>query len=309
MYRVLYDKEFLSGRLKGLTIPDQAFTVPTKAEAERYAFALRKGAKGRPAPKDITGNRYRAQNIRIRKLPGAPKKNRAPARRAAPKKKATRNGPAGLRTTARRRNRAPARAGAIVWAVLEQHPDELYIVNDYVRPSGPGDPGNLIGERATAASLRGYRPLESREATKLAGKAQCIYAVARAGVAPAGATLAELKALAGVRNPASRRKKKIVNPGARTDRALADAQAALEDFSGHPAAYVEQHLLRPAVAGWGLGPVVAIEYAATRDGELATYRHEFASEARPLLASSHDGRQLYLLGGAYSVTDRGIADE
>lgn len=55
-----------------------------------------------------------------------------------------------------------------------------------------------------------------------------------------------------------------------------------------------------------VGPCVAIEYIATREGERATYRHTFDKKSRPALAT--DGDHLYLIGGSYRFTDRGIVD-
>ncbi len=42
------------------------------------------------------------------------------------------------------------------------------------------------------------------------------------------------------------------------------------------------------------------------DGE--NYIHRFKSRSRPVLAVSDDGLQLYLIGGSYKFTDRGIED-
>lgn len=57
-----------------------------------------------------------------------------------------------------------------------------------------------------------------------------------------------------------------------------------------------------------VGVCEAIAYTATRDGETASYQHEFSKNARPALAVSHDGRRLYLLAGAYRFTAHGIED-
>lgn len=62
-------------------------------------------------------------------------------------------------------------------------------------------------------------------------------------------------------------------------------------------------------AAWALGPVSRIGYIATRDGETAEYIHEFSESSRPLLAADSDGKVLFMLGGAYSVTNRGIVDD
>lgn len=96
------------------------------------------------------------------------------------------------------------------------------------------------------------------------------------------------------------------NPAGRAE--LEHAARAFEDFTGREASRVERHAGLEHRAGWLLGRVAAISYIATRDGETAEYVHRFKRRSRPQLVSSHDGSQLYLLGGAYSVTDRGIED-
>lgn len=47
-------------------------------------------------------------------------------------------------------------------------------------------------------------------------------------------------------------------------------------------------------------------YHTRRDGEEERYIHHFNSKSRPLLCSSHDGKQLAIVGGRYKFGDRGI---
>ena len=56
------------------------------------------------------------------------------------------------------------------------------------------------------------------------------------------------------------------------------------------------------------GHVGAIDYRTTHGRKLTLYRHAFAAGSRPLLCVSPDGRQLFLLGGNYKFTERGIVD-
>lgn len=49
-------------------------------------------------------------------------------------------------------------------------------------------------------------------------------------------------------------------------------------------------------------------YTTSRDGKTEKYIHKFTGQSRPLLISSWDGKQLYMLGGAYNFTDEGIVD-
>ena len=123
---------------------------------------------------------------------------------------------------------------------------------------------------------------------------------------PAGAELAALYN-DGSADPRSRARP---NPSTRNlDAELERARRAFERFTGHSADFVEEYMLPDAGgAAWALGPVAAISYIATRDGETFEYQHRFRERSQPLLAVSLDGQSLFLLGGAYNVTDRGIVD-
>lgn len=88
------------------------------------------------------------------------------------------------------------------------------------------------------------------------------------------------------------------------------AKKLYKDFSGHtPDKVVEVDLPPVPKEGLQIGFVTAIVYLTKRDGRDEQYIHRFAKNARPLLAVTHDGRQLLLLGGAYNFTARGIEDK
>lgn len=87
------------------------------------------------------------------------------------------------------------------------------------------------------------------------------------------------------------------------------AMRLYEDFTGHPADTEDiAHIPDQDDVLVVFGECEAIAYTATRDGETASYQHEFSKEARPALAVSYDGRRLYLLAGAYKFTSHGIED-
>lgn len=89
----------------------------------------------------------------------------------------------------------------------------------------------------------------------------------------------------------------------------ARAIQAFEDFKGErPAKLRRARLPDQDVTGWQMGPMVGAAYEARRDGKVQRYFHEFKKSARPNLVASADGRQLYIEGGKYEVTDRGIED-
>ncbi len=92
-------------------------------------------------------------------------------------------------------------------------------------------------------------------------------------------------------------------------RRYARAAQAFEDFTGHkPRRVTKAQLQATDAAGWKMGPTVGIAYEAVRDGVKRQYFHEFEPHARPALVSRDDGKQLFLVGGNYTVTNRGIED-
>lgn len=82
-----------------------------------------------------------------------------------------------------------------------------------------------------------------------------------------------------------------------------------ERFTGHPGDKIAT-VVKPKIPDVGIaaGRVLGIAYETVRDGKREKYFHRFASHARPLLVASHDGRTVFMLGGAYTFTDRGIVD-
>lgn len=98
------------------------------------------------------------------------------------------------------------------------------------------------------------------------------------------------------------------NPAAR-DKYVNQAMELFEDFRGENPESVERINLPIAKAGLTIGPCDGIMYTTRRDGKVERYIHRFKKSARPLLVSSFDGKQLYIVGGQYTFTDRGIVDK
>ena len=82
-----------------------------------------------------------------------------------------------------------------------------------------------------------------------------------------------------------------------------------ERFSGHGAEEVGRIRL-PATprVGVAVGEVDGILYSTVRDGVLEKYIHKFHKKDRPLFVVTPDGKQLMLVGGNYTFTERGIVD-
>jgi hypothetical protein len=55
-----------------------------------------------------------------------------------------------------------------------------------------------------------------------------------------------------------------------------------------------------------IGTLDAVPYTAIVNGRAVRFKHTFAKGSRPMLAT--DGRHLYILGGRFRVTERGIVD-
>jgi hypothetical protein len=86
------------------------------------------------------------------------------------------------------------------------------------------------------------------------------------------------------------------------------AAALFRRFSGHEIRRAKKVKLPDDEVTLAIGKVCGIIYETVRDGKRETYLHEFKAKSRPLLAVSYDGKQLFLLGGAYNFTGRGIVD-
>jgi hypothetical protein len=93
---------------------------------------------------------------------------------------------------------------------------------------------------------------------------------------------------------------------------LKDIEAAkrlYHKFTGHDAEEIGT-IDKPAVPGVliAVGTVDGIMYTTVRDGVEEKYVHRFKKSARPLFAVAPDGQQLFILGGEYDFTERGIVD-
>lgn len=90
---------------------------------------------------------------------------------------------------------------------------------------------------------------------------------------------------------------------------LEEAGELFERFTGHKAQIVDRIPLpaHPDVLV-AIGSCDGILYTTVRDGRTESYIHRFKRSARPLFCVAPDGSTLYLLGGDYDFTERGIVD-
>ena len=101
-------------------------------------------------------------------------------------------------------------------------------------------------------------------------------------------------------NPATR--------GIQTDTKLDEAGKLLADFSGHKPTEVVRAPVKSDREGLIFGELQGVLYQTERDGKIEDYVHRFRKKSRPLLAASHDGTQLHIVGGQYEFTEAGIED-
>ncbi len=80
------------------------------------------------------------------------------------------------------------------------------------------------------------------------------------------------------------------------------------DFTGHQPEALTVVRSKNNDTAFAIGELDGVMYTTVRDGQQESYVHEFKKRSRPLLASSFDGGQLYILSGGYAFTDRGIVD-
>jgi hypothetical protein len=83
-----------------------------------------------------------------------------------------------------------------------------------------------------------------------------------------------------------------------------------ERFSGHDPEMIGKVKIPdyPKV-GVAIGDVDGILYTTVRDGVEEKYIHKFHKRDKPMFVVSPDGKSLFLLGGNYTFTERGIVDK
>lgn len=87
------------------------------------------------------------------------------------------------------------------------------------------------------------------------------------------------------------------------------AKRLYHKFTGHDAEEVGT-IDKPPIPGVliAIGTIDGVMYTTVRDGVTEKYVHRFKKSSRPLFAVSPDGKSLYMIGGSYNFTERGIVD-
>jgi len=108
-------------------------------------------------------------------------------------------------------------------------------------------------------------------------------------------------------NPARAGSPQVIT-GRETFRDTARAAKLFKDFHGDPPGYKQRVSVALPKVALAIGSLDGVDYTTVRDGVTERYHHPFKRDARPALAVSHSGKQLLILGGRYTFTDRGIED-
>lgn len=83
-----------------------------------------------------------------------------------------------------------------------------------------------------------------------------------------------------------------------------------ERFSGHEAEEAGRIKVEPMPkVGVAIGTIDGIMYTTVRDGVTEKYIHKFRAKDKPLFVVSPDGKRLFMVGGNYDFTERGIVDK
>lgn len=81
------------------------------------------------------------------------------------------------------------------------------------------------------------------------------------------------------------------------------------DFTGHkPVVIGKIRAPKMPKVMTRIGRVAFIGYDTVRDGVPEKYIHKFAKGDAPTLCVSPDGKTIFLIGGNYTFTERGIVD-
>lgn len=94
-----------------------------------------------------------------------------------------------------------------------------------------------------------------------------------------------------------------------TKNAKENAKKLFENFTGQQLDDVEYVLEIPDdLVLFEIGRLDGVMYTTVRDGKKEKYLHEFSRGCEPVLASTSEGNQLFIVGGSYQFTESGIED-
>ncbi len=92
------------------------------------------------------------------------------------------------------------------------------------------------------------------------------------------------------------------------DKQFKQACSLFESFRDRPPRKIKKVNIDIPTAMVVVGYVEFVGYKTTHSDKVKLYKHDFAPGSRPLLCSSPNGKQLFLLGGRFKFGARGIVD-
>lgn len=101
------------------------------------------------------------------------------------------------------------------------------------------------------------------------------------------------------------------NPATKLPAKTADVRGAARrymDFTGHAPGVVGEVNIKIPKAVAVIGSCDGILYTTVRDGKTERYIHEFKKADAPTFTVTPDGKGIFLIGGRYDFTERGIVD-
>lgn len=110
------------------------------------------------------------------------------------------------------------------------------------------------------------------------------------------------------KNPARKRVKKNPVPASKYTK-IKQAIERFKEFTGMDPEHLDEYIIDHPDVALAIGTLDAVSYTTVREGKTELYQHKFKKNCRPLLCASSDGKQLVVLGGVYTFTDRGIVDK
>jgi hypothetical protein len=90
---------------------------------------------------------------------------------------------------------------------------------------------------------------------------------------------------------------------------MKEAIERYKEFTGMEPEFYDAWQVNHPEVGFVVGTLDAVLYTTVRDGITESYQHKFKKNSQPLLCSTHDGKQLVIVGGRYRFTNRGIVDK
>lgn len=109
-----------------------------------------------------------------------------------------------------------------------------------------------------------------------------------------------------VLKPASKKKKRAKNPVPQGK--IAKAEDLYRRFRDENPRYVDEVSIEIPKVGIIIGELDFVGYTTRRSGQQEKYIHKFKRGSKPTLCASHDGNQIFIVGGNYHFTELGIED-